>query len=196
MIHLKKGQLPIFLSGLLLVLIFTILAFNKRNYEFVMYIAVIVFFFLLILWTNKKNNFSNLLLWGLLGWATLHMVGGLIFYKGAVVYAWVVFEFFRNSDFVILRYDQVVHCYGFFIATFVGYSLLKPYLNNKINWKVLGALIALIGMGLGVINEIVEFVAVLVLPETGVGGYYNTLWDLVFNTIGAVVAGIIISFKE
>jgi hypothetical protein len=44
---------------------------------------------------------------------------------------------------------------------------------------------AIAGMGLGALNEIVEFIAVLTLPETGVGGYVNTSLDLTANTIGA-----------
>jgi hypothetical protein len=43
-------------------------------------------------------------------------------------------------------------------------------------------------MGLGAVNEIVEFIMVLALPQTGVGGYENTMWDIVFNTIGAIIA--------
>lgn len=49
-------------------------------------------------------------------------------------------------------------------------------------------LIALMGCGFGAINEIVEFLAVVALPETGVGGYANTLLDLVFNFVGALSA--------
>jgi hypothetical protein len=44
------------------------------------------------------------------------------------------------------------------------------------------------GMGLGALNEVVEFVAVLTMPKTNVGGYVNTGWDLVANAVGALVA--------
>ena len=37
-------------------------------------------------------------------------------------------------------------------------------------------------------NEIIEFIAVLTVPETGVGGYENTMLDLVFNLIGGILA--------
>jgi putative membrane protein len=43
-------------------------------------------------------------------------------------------------------------------------------------------------MGLGALNEIVEFAAVVASPSTGVGGYYNTALDLVFNGLGATLA--------
>jgi len=38
------------------------------------------------------------------------------------------------------------------------------------------------------LNEIVEFFATVILPETGVGGYINTSLDLVFNLLGALIA--------
>ncbi len=47
---------------------------------------------------------------------------------------------------------------------------------------------ALGAMGLGAVNEMVEFTAVLIVPDTNVGGYSNTALDLVFNAIGAVSA--------
>jgi len=51
-------------------------------------------------------------------------------------------------------------------------------------------------MGAGALNEIVEFVATVLVPETNVGGYYNTALDLVFNAAGALVAGLYIFFKK
>ena len=51
------------------------------------------------------------------------------------------------------------------------------------------------GMGLGALNEIIEFIAVLIIPETNVGGYVNTGWDLVANLTGCLFAGILILFR-
>ena len=57
-------------------------------------------------------------------------------------------------------------------------------------------LCALGGMGLGAFNEIVEFVATLTVPETNVGGYANTGWDLVANGVGATIAAVLILFLD
>ncbi len=51
-------------------------------------------------------------------------------------------------------------------------------------------------VGLSVLNELVEFGAVVALGKTGVGGYGNTLLDLVFNTLGAFTAAFFIYTKE
>lgn len=53
-------------------------------------------------------------------------------------------------------------------------------------FPVLGA------MGLGAVNEIIEFIAVVVFPNTNVGGYINTALDLVFNALGAIVAMVLV----
>jgi hypothetical protein len=47
-------------------------------------------------------------------------------------------------------------------------------------------------MGVGALNEVVEFLATRLLPETNVGGFENTGWDLVFNTHGASAAAVLI----
>ena len=47
-------------------------------------------------------------------------------------------------------------------------------------------------MGFGALNEVVEFAATLSVPETNVGGYVNTGWDLVSNLVGCITAAILI----
>ncbi len=38
------------------------------------------------------------------------------------------------------------------------------------------------------LNEIIEFITTVIVPESGVGGYENTSLDLVSNLLGAIVA--------
>jgi len=47
-------------------------------------------------------------------------------------------------------------------------------------------------MGFGALNEVVEFIATLTIPETNVGDYINTGWDLVYNLLGCGVVAILI----
>lgn len=51
-------------------------------------------------------------------------------------------------------------------------------------------------MGFGALNEIIEFMTVLVVPDNGVGGYYNTAIDLCANALGALVAALIITYSK
>jgi hypothetical protein len=45
-------------------------------------------------------------------------------------------------------------------------------------------------MGFGAANEVVEFIASQMIAGTNVGGYINTGWDLVANSLGALLAAV------
>ena len=60
---------------------------------------------------------------------------------------------------------------------------------------IIMVLAATSGMGLGAMNELIEFAATLLVPETNVGGYVNTGWDLVANFVGAVAAAAVIGWR-
>ena len=51
------------------------------------------------------------------------------------------------------------------------------------------------GMGFGALNEVVEFIAVLCIPDPNVGGDENTGWDLVANFVGSVIAALALRFR-
>jgi hypothetical protein len=50
-------------------------------------------------------------------------------------------------------------------------------------------------MGFGAFNEVIEFAATQTVPETNVGGYVNTGWDLVSNMVGSFIAAGLIWWK-
>ena len=74
----KKGQLPVLLVNICVLLLFTLFYVSRQNYEFMIYIGVIVFFLVLIIATNRKVDYPNGVLWGLTLWALLHMSGGSV----------------------------------------------------------------------------------------------------------------------
>jgi hypothetical protein len=88
----------------------------------------------------------------------------------------------------VLRYDRLIHAFGFGAATVACWQALRPRLADGTRMTAgLTLLVALMGMGVGAVNEVVEF-AVSQLANTNVGGYVNTGWDLVFNTMGCGLA--------
>ena len=189
---IKKGQLPILITILIMLIAFSIYYFALKNYEFIIYIFVILLFFVLILLTTNRVNYSNTSLWGLTIWGTLHMAGGGIPVKGDVLYKLILIPVTEN----IFRYDQFVHIIGFGIATLIMFELLKPKLMPVKEWTAISIVVVMAGLGVGAVNEIVEYMATLLVPETGVGGYDNTLLDLVSDLIGALFALIVIRFRE
>lgn len=192
---LKKGQKLILLVNLIGIIAFTFLFLSRQNYEFLIYVGVIIFFLALILFTNQKVNYPNIVLWGLTVWSFLHMSGGGVYLQGKRLYE-VILISLVGAPYYILKYDQFVHAVGFGAATLAMYYLLKPHLKNNNKWVALSVVIVMAGLGVGALNEILEFIATVITPETGVGGYINTSLDLVFNLIGAVLAMIFIRLKN
>lgn len=194
---LKKGQLPIFLVNIFFILVFSVSFITRENYEFLIYVGVLTFFIILILTTNKKVNYPNGLLWGLSAWALAHMAGGGILIEGQTLYATMLIPLI-GKPYYILKYDQIVHAFGFGITTFVMWTLLKPLLKNpaRNNKITIGILLVMAATGAGALNEIIEFIITVVEPKSGVGGYINNSLDLIFNLIGALIALTIIGKKE
>lgn len=192
---LKKGQLPILIVNACALLVFTILFASRKNYEFLLYIGVIVFFLAVILATNKRVDYPNSVLWGLTLWAFLHMSGGSLYIKGTKLYEIILLPI--SEEYHIFRYDQFVHIIGFGVATLVMYYLIKPLLMPDLEKRTaLSIIVVMAGLGVGALNEIVEFMATVLVPETGVGGYVNTSLDLVSDMIGAFLALMLIRIRR
>ena len=193
---LKRGQFSILLVNALALVAFSALYMSRQNYEFLIYVGVIIFFLLLILLTNERVNFPNNVLWGLTTWSLLHMSGGGLYFGGTKLYSIMLLPLV-GEPYYIFKYDQFVHIVGFGVATLAMFYLLKPLLHEDIRtWTALSIVVVMAGLGVGALNEIIEFLATVLVPETGVGGYENTSLDLVADLVGAIGALIYLRVKE
>jgi uncharacterized membrane protein YjdF len=162
-------------------------AVANHNTEFLFYIGVVIVLAVVVVLVHRRVNLSQTALMLLSAWGLLHMLGGLLRIpaeltdngSGVLYSLWLIPNY--------LKYDQVVHAYGFGVATWVCWECVRTIPGIKPTTGVL-ALCWLAGMGLGALNEIVEFTAVVTIPGTNVGGYLNTGWDLVANAVGALTA--------
>jgi len=170
------------------------------NTEFMIYLAVMALIITAMFKVHHRAGLSVTVLWLCSLWGLMHMVGGLVPIPegwhdedvSSVVYNWRIIP---DS----LKYDQVVHGYGVALTTWICWQVLSRRVrghDGKALWPTPGmlALCATAGMGFGALNEVVEFVANLILPRTNIGGYINTGWDLVANLVGAVVVAVTIHF--
>lgn len=178
------------------ILAFAALAVGKGNAEFVMYTVVVVLAAALMVFLDAKvTRIPGWILWCLSAWGLAHMLGGnlpLTRSDGEPIVLYSLWLVPFNATEGYLKYDQVIHAFGFFTSTCVCAVLLRPALREKSRTRFGPyALCALAGMGLGALNEVVEFAAVLTLPDTNVGGYINTGWDLVSNAIGATIGAVV-----
>lgn len=184
-------------------------AIRVGNREFVFYIAVMAILIAGVCVVHARVRLTPALVWSLSIWGALHMAGGLVNVpenwptdgEFRVLYSWWIIprEFAEVGEpGGWLKYDQVVHAYGFGVATWLCWQGLcgalmrdgaAPGAENPRLRPTPGlmVLVAAAGMGLGALNEIVEFIATRI-TVTNVGGYVNTGWDLVYNAIGAIIA--------
>lgn len=163
-------------------------AIVERNGEFVFYILVMLVLMTLIALLHRRINLTTGLFWCLAIWGALHMAGGLVPVPQSwpingdvrVLYSWWLIP-------GLLKYDHVVHAFGFATTAWLCWQGLRHAAPNV--RPTLGPLVlcAAASMGFGALNEIIEFIATKLGPSN-VGGYDNTCWDLVSNTVGAIIA--------
>ncbi len=192
---LKRSELAVLLFTLTYVAVFAIVFLSAGNSEFVWYVVTLVIFLGLIATTQRIAQFPTFILWGLALWGLAHMAGGGVIVNDSVLYAYMVVPLTSASELAILKYDQIVHFFGFGVATLVLWHILRRNFPVLDGTKTLYAFAILGGMGLGALNELIEFTAVLAFPNTNVGGYINTALDLVFNTLGALSAAALAAFR-
>lgn len=167
-------------------------AFNEANLEFLLYVAVVFFFASVVAAVHFRVGLHPGSLWALSFWGFAHMAGGLVTLPASWPTAGeshVLYSLWLIPG--VLKYDHIVHAYGFGIATWVCWQGINHFISRDAapqHTTGLLFLTACMGMGLGALNEVIEFLVTLLVPETNVGGYVNTGWDLVANLIGAVIA--------
>ncbi len=185
---ITKERILILLANLAYIFGFTVWFLMRGNVEFLWYVVVMIGLLIFVAHSLSYSRLPNSLLILLSVWGVMHMAGGGVPVGDHVLYRQVLFPIFNGGDdFLIFKYDQLVHVYGFGVAAAIVHWLIRSRAPSvRPIWR--GLLAALTAMGLGVVNEIVEFAAFLSLDKTGIGGFYNLQLDLVFNTLGAVAA--------
>jgi putative membrane protein len=162
---------------------------QQQNYEFVAYAGTIALVTLVLFGTLRWTQFSSVIIGAVTVWGLLHMLGGSVQTVDGVLYAYRIMPIFDGGgEFFILKYDQVVHAYLYGVFGLMFLHLLQHILHVRTHTWLVGLIAIFAAAGFSIINEIVEFIANVTLPETGVGGYHNTVLDLIFNLLGAALA--------
>lgn len=180
--------------GLLAVNAVSLLVFGAHylrdlNYEFLAYAVIVVLIFGFLYGTLRYTRFPTYIFVGMTVWAILHMMGGSVQTSDGVFYAYEIYPFFDGGgDFFILKMDQLVHALFYAVVALMFLHYMRTMVGVRSHPFFIAFVCVLAATGFGVLNEIIEFTAVVMLPETGVGGYENTVLDLIFNLVGAVIA--------
>jgi putative membrane protein len=159
------------------------------NFEFVIYVAVIVAAFVLLFGTLPITRFPTYILWLISIWGLLHILGGSIPTSDGVLFAYRIYPFMdHGGEFYILKYDQVVHAYLYGVMTVVFHHVLTKTLRSTGPLWMTLLVASMASMGVSALNEIMEFLIAVNLERNGVGGYENAMLDLIFNLSGALIA--------
>jgi uncharacterized membrane protein YjdF len=117
----------------------------------------------------------------------MHLAGGSVYINGTLLYEIILIPL--SQKYPILRYDQLVHTWGFAVATLTMFDLLRPLLKENLqHFVALSIVVIMAGLGVGAFNEIVEAIVAGIVPESGVGDYVNTALDLIADLLGALLA--------
>lgn len=183
------------LIGYILWTLFTIFGILKKNFEFLIYSATIIALLLLIHKADKHIKFSNLALNCFNVWLLMHIIGGFGSIGGIRMYDYMLIDLI-GEPYNIFKYDQLVHYFCYVAMGLLMHDVVSKYVKKGTHAFALSLLAVLGACGIGATNEFIEFLAVAFLDSNGVGGYFNTALDIVFNTFGAITSAIIWHFRK
>ncbi|MDO8667926.1 MAG: DUF2238 domain-containing protein [bacterium] len=186
----RNDRLVVFFTFFYLVF-FILYAIARSNYEFIFYSLIFLLLIELVIYIHKQIKLPAFIVIGLSLLGFMHILGGNIFIDGVRLY---------DKIFLLglIRYDNLVHIIGSILGTFVLHELFC-FLTVKetiIERRLYYLSLLLMGFGVGLINEIVELVAVVFLnAQDGVGDYLNNAIDLIYNSIGVIIAVIFLDLN-
>ncbi len=184
-LSVKKNKLIVLLIFTASYLIlFTILAVLKKNYEFVFYSIFLFAILLFVRFYYKDLRLTVPILVLLSFFGALHTMGVNIYIGNTRLYEIYIYP-------RLFRYDNLVHIVGSFTAAMISFNFLRPYIESvKIKSKTVTLIIiVLIALGFGAVNEILELGAVVFVDaQNQVGDYMNNALDLCFNLLGSTLA--------
>jgi len=183
----RPFHIILLIFNIAIALVFGSIFLLHKNYEFAIYVGAIIACLAIICVSFFKVPYSNATLIALTFWTFLHVSGGAIYLNGSRLYDIILLPL--SQTLPILRYDQLVHVWGFGAATLTIFDMLKPLLKENLNrFVALSTVVIMAGLGAGALNEIIEAIVTAVIPSSGVGGYLNTALDLIADLIGAILA--------
>lgn len=119
---IRPGHIVLLIINAALLVAFGTAFLLRKNYEFIIYVGVIIVCLVLIVLTVFKVRYSAATLIGLTVWSLMHLAGGSVYINGTLLYEIILIPL--SQKYPILRYDQLVHTLGFAAATLTGASVV------------------------------------------------------------------------
>ena len=177
-----------FFKGYAVVIALAIPAFAlTRNWEFLFYSVIISLFVGFLWYTDRFFHYrkTSLTLFSL--WMLIHICGGTVpIGGGQVLYNWVIVPL-APEPYLIFKFDQFAHIFCYVAIGSLADDAIAPLLKPGARLARF-LVVTLAAIGIGALNEVMEFAAVCMIPDTNVGDYTNNALDLICNTLGALTA--------
>lgn len=167
----------------------TVIILRAGNTEFLVYIGLLIAVFALGWYIVHRFDLPLWMPWLVSILGALHVAGGGLKVHGDVLYNLVLIPIPNWTGLTIWKFDQLVHPYGAFTVALIVYALLAR--STKLDRLLLVGIAFMVANGAGALNEVVEFITKVTVPNTDVGGYYNTALDLFFNMLGAIIGSML-----
>ena len=193
-IYLKSHHLFRLFLGLTIgtTLLFGILSAFNREFVFFYDAIIISTLIYIVILLHRQLQFSNIVIVSLLFVFLMHILGLNLYPNGIRLYdLWLVPHWFK--------FDNLVHMCSMFVITIILYTLAKPHINyaGRNKKAVLAITMILLALGVGVLNEMLEFGVVLFFNGAElIGDYTNNTIDMFFNFLGAAIATYIIIIRK
>jgi len=139
----------------------------------------------LVWWLDRRFGLSRGILWALTAAAIGNLCGGVLILGGEQLYMVTLIG--------PVAFDDLQHSAATGIVAVACWKLLGTWLPGVRTPRIVAAV--LMAAGLGTIIEMAEFVGAT-LWETNVGGYPDSMIDLVSNLAGATIAGLLIGWRS
>lgn len=143
--------------------------------EFFLY-AVVILGWVVALWlVFRRYEFDTGILMLVEVGILMHFAGAFVRIDGGRLY---------DAHLLGIRFDKYVHFVNAFAAALLISRLFR--IQQIALTRVNSVFVALVVLGLGGIVEIVEYLVLVTVPNTGVGGYDNNMQDLIANLCGSL----------
>ena len=184
--HIQLNLVKYF--SLAYVIIFATIAVMKDNFEFLFYAILGLFAIWYVRNNYRELYFTKTILTLISIFGFTHLLAGQLYINGIKLYD----TWFLGG---LIKFDNIVHCFGGALAGFVAYNFLSNHLYKKMRRSTFATffLIITLASGFGAFNELIEFFAVIYFDAAeAVGDYTNTAVDIVYNFIGGLIAATVV----
>ena len=147
------------------------------------YVPITILLAVAVFFIHHSVELSMTSLWALVAVAIGNLAGGIYLVEGQPLYVKRLL-----GDF---RYDKPFHTVATAIAAWAAYEVIAKWAVGRASRPAIAVASVLVAAGLGALVEIIEFVGSVVIENANVGGYGDTMLDLVVNTAGATAAVIL-----